>query len=201
MAPSYERWTVSGYVRPVMDQLPSGEWWPDRDRIERVAVISDPRGWLWEVVVDGERVEAITLRPIAGRRIDQRALKAAPLGYLSDAAVSFWKSVDAGLGDRGGAVNVTPVTEVMEAASGEVAQVFGKPPIEDFAREWAGTPKNPIVAGRQTTRREALRQRYRRPDGTPVSLATIDAWTREARALGLIERATTGRGNKTPGAK
>lgn len=200
MAPSYERWTVSGYTRPVMDQLPNGEWWPDRDRSERVAVISDPRGWLWEVVVEGEKVEAITLRPVSGRKLDHRTLKAAPLGYLRDAAVSFWRSVDAELSERDDAINMTPVAEVIEAMSGEVAQVLGKPTLEDFALEWTSTPKNPVVAGRQTTRREALRQRYRRPDGTPVSLATIDAWTREARTRGLIEPATTGRGNKTPGA-
>jgi hypothetical protein len=190
-----------------MDQLPSGEWWPTGQH-DKVAVITDQRGWSYEVVVDMGLVVSLTINPAAKQRLTQGALRGTQLNYLRDAAVSFWQEVDAALADAPatdrhpqGALNVLPVDVALLLASGEVGQlghVVGKPSIGSFAATWNATPARATVEGKVVTRREALRSRYRRPDGTKVSAATIDSWTREARDLGLIEAATTGRGNKTP---
>lgn len=200
MTPSYEQWDVSGYTRPVFDQDPSGEWWPTGEQ-ERVAVVSDPNGWLWEVVIEGERIASLTVRPPRGSRLTQRTLSATALGYLRDVATTYWRDVDAATADAGDAVNVTPLADALMGASGE-AQT-GKPTPEEFAQAWLDTPTRQIVGRERLPRRKALTRRFLRPDGTAVSEATIDKWTREARDLGLIEPAKTGapRTTKTPGGK
>jgi|GEM_PF-6597871 len=209
MAPSYERWKVSGYRRDVLDQLPNGEWWPNGEK-ERVTVVTDPRGFTWEVVVEGGKVLALSARPHEGHRLTQTWLSAAPLGYLRDAASSFWREVDAGLEAPQGTSNATPVAAAISAASGELAELtrfVGTPTTEDFAEAWHNTParqyeRDATGAIRSAiTRRDGLRRLYRRPNGQPVSLATIDAWTRRARDVGLIPPATTGspRDTNAPG--
>lgn len=176
-----------------MDQLPSGEWWPDRDRLEQVAVISDESGWCWEVVVDGGRVTALTVRPPEGERVSPRALTGAPLGWLRDAAASYWREVDAAMAERGDAINVSSASDAIVSVGGAIEPSVGRPTPEDFASAWKATPVRHLRDGNWVTRREALRRRYRRPNGSAVALATIDKWTREARDLGLIEPARTGK--------
>lgn len=161
-----------------------------------MAVIADPLGWTWEVVVGDDRIEAVTVRPAPGRRLDQHVMKGTPLGYLRDAAISYWRAVDAELADPSGAINVTPVDAAMAAVDGDAARFVGKPTVAEFAEVWARTERNPVINGKVTTRRDALARYFRRPDGTAVSLATIDSWTRAAREAGLIDPATTGRGNR-----
>ncbi|MGE3194105.1 MAG: hypothetical protein AB7K08_11635 [Microbacteriaceae bacterium] len=175
-----------------------------------MTVITDPRGFTWEVVVEDGRVLALSARPHDGHRLTQTWLSAAPLGYLRDAATSFWREVDQATEDTDAAINMTATSEAISAASGEVADLVrhvGTPTSEDFAAAWHETPARRYERDEtgsiraSVTRREALRQLFRRPNGQPVSLATIDAWTRDARDAGLIPAATTGspRDPKTTG--
>jgi len=198
MAPSYKDWKVSGYLRPVMEQSLHGEWITSYEQ-ERVCVISNPSEWLWEVVVDAGRIKSLTLQPRPGVTITQRKLSAVPLGYLRDVTESFWREVDRGLADMPGAVNVTPVSAAILAAGGEAEPFTGKPTPEEFASLWNATPARRFDRKKKVwiTRRDALRLLFRRPNGTAVSLATIDTWTRDARDRGLIEAAKTGKPRET----
>jgi hypothetical protein len=203
MASSYKDWTVSGYVRPVMEQVPrTGEWTPSYEK-ERVCVITDPGDFLWEVVVESGRIASLTIQPSPGVALTQRKLSAVPLGYLRDAALSYWREVDSNLADLRGAANVTPEDAAMQGAAGASQLMIGKPKPREFAVIWKSTPARQFDRKQNVwvTRRDALRVLFRRPDGTPVSLATIDSWTRAARDLKLIEAATTGkpRDTKTTG--
>lgn len=202
MAPSYEHWRVSGIIRPISEPSEDGEWSPTGER-EQVAVITDDRGWVWEVVLDGSAVASLAVRPQGGGRLTQATLRGTQLSYLRDAAVSYWREVDSILADPEpserhpeAAINVTPVEVAMLVASGEIGElgtIVGKPNMGVFAAVWKSTPARATVEGKVVTRREALRARYRRPDGSKVSAATIDSWVREARDLGLIGAPTTGR--------
>jgi hypothetical protein len=201
MTTSYKDWTVSGYPRDAMERQPSGVWERDRDRRENVTVISNPEGWVWEVVAESGQIVALTIRPPSGERLTQRKLSGVPLGYLRDVAISQWAEVDSALQDPPGMINVTPLSSALDGASGEPSQLLGKPTPERFAQTWAAVPKRRFDPATNTwiTKRSALTGIFRRPNGTRVSETTIDAWTREARDLGLIEPATTGKPRtKTP---
>ncbi|HTL42309.1 MAG TPA: hypothetical protein VL294_12635 [Pseudolysinimonas sp.] len=186
-----------------MDQLPNGEWWPDRARLERVAVVTDPKGWTYEVVAENGRIEALTLRPPPGIKVTQRMLSGVPHGYLRDVAASYWRDVDDNLASPPGTVNVTPLTAALDAASGEVGPFVGKPNMQDFARIWNATPARRFnsTTRKWEYRRAVLQTLYRRPNGSSVGPDTISAWTKEARDKKLIPPATTGRGNKASDGK
>lgn len=184
MTRSYTNWTVTSYSRPEYDHTGDGEPFATGGR-EEVVRVSDPRGWVWEVVMDGETIAALT---ITGR-IDQNALRIIPLGYLAEVAASHLREVAHQMGHGAGAgegvVNVTPEWVARDAAannSGTLTRRGDPPTPEQFAQAWRETAAVAFREGNRerVTRRQALAERF------AVSVYRVDQWTRAARDQGLI---------------
>jgi hypothetical protein len=182
MRPSYQTWTVRGYLRPVVD------W--DSDGVpfavgysEPVVVVFDPRGWEWHVTMEGGIMTSFTVRghtDSKARPINAKALSAAPLHHLSKVAAAFLGEVEHAFAED------SPLPEAFDAANadpGAVRRSDDRPRLEEFARVWLATP-----AGE---RRKHLAKRF------GVSPFMVDKWTRAARDAGLLPPAKVGRHRTT----
>lgn len=132
---SYERWTVRGYMRPVIEWSPEGQPFRRGDS-EPVVRVKDPRGWTWEVTTDGDRITSLT---VLGE-VTQEALRVIPLGYLRDVATGYLRQLDTAnaqglaLTDALGMADHEPEVRV----SGEA------PSAGEFAEAWLNTPATEV---------------------------------------------------------
>jgi len=167
-------------MRPVFEQnAVSHEWEPTRTS-EPVVVVSDPRGWSWEITADAGQLASVTVRPAPGVVLDQRALSLVPVGYLRDVAITYLADVERAWNEG---MRIEDALREADRARGEVMTVDGSPTPEAFAAAWQAVGRAEITdrgTGR-IPRREALADRY------GVTVYAIDKWTKRARALGLLE--------------
>ncbi|HEY4237411.1 MAG TPA: hypothetical protein VGM45_08760 [Gaiellaceae bacterium] len=147
--------------------------------MEAVVMVSDPRGWTWEVTGDGDRLTSLTVIPHPGVRLDQKALALVPVGYLHDVAARYLAIVERAVDDG---MRIEDALREADRAAGEVVTTDDAPTSEDFAAAWVSTPEVGVGerGTKRTGRRQALADRY------GVSVFTIDSWTRRARVEGLI---------------
>lgn len=180
MTPSYQTWTVSGYMRPVFDQRARTDEWEPTGAHEPVVVVSDPRGWSWEITAENGQLTSVTVRPATGAHLDQRALSLVPVGYLRDVATTYLNDVERAF-DEG--MRIEDAFREADRARGEVVTPDGSPSSEEFAEAWRATGRAEITerGTARIPRRDALAERY------GVSVYAIDKWTKRARDLGLIE--------------
>ncbi|GGM84172.1 hypothetical protein GCM10009721_06120 [Terrabacter tumescens] len=191
MKRSYERWETHGYLRPVIDFDDDGNAFETGARDEVVVVFDPSSGREWHVTVEqgGRGRPRITSLMIRGGSIDQAALRQVSLGYLTEAAAGFIGSTEAER-DKG-----APLGEALQVASSKPGEVHVRdeaPSPETLAAQWNATPVSVIVDGRRIGRRRALADHF------GVTVWSIDKYVREARDLGLIDAATTGRRRASP---
>lgn len=191
MTPSYQTWMVSGYMRPVFEQSARTSEWEPAHYSEPVVVVSDPRGWLWEVTAEHGQLTSISVRPAPGAALDQRALSLVPVGYLRDVAATYLADVERAF-DEG--MRIEDAFREADRARGEVVTPDGSPSPEAFAEAWQAVGRAEVteVGRARVPRRDALAERY------GVSVYAIDKWTKRARALGLIEPVSGERRGRRP---
>lgn len=184
MTPSYRKWTVRGYMRPVIEWTSEGVPFSP-GHTEPVVVVFDPRGWEWHVTTEDGRLTSLVMK---GENVDQRALRTVPVSYLREVAETYLGHVERAVADG---IPLADALTDAEADPGQ-ARVKGDPPTpEEFAAAWRETPASQTRPDGRTTRRQALAERW------SVTVYTVDKWTRAARDAGLIERAGTGRPRDT----
>lgn len=184
MTPSYRKWTVRGYMRPVIEWDPDGVPFPAGHH-EPVVVVFDPRGWEWHVTTEDGRLTSLVIR---GEDVDQKALRTVPVSYLREIAETYRGHVEQSIRDG------MPLGDALadaEADPGQTRRKGDPPSVEEFAASWHETPATQTRPGGRTTRRQALATRYH------VSPERVDQWTRAARDTGLIPPAKTGRPRQT----
>lgn len=190
MAPSIDKWQISGYFRRAYDYVEGGGEPVPLGGLEVVTVAHDPRGMEWHVTLNEDR-SALASVEVRGR-IDQASLRSVSLSYLLSVAVSHAKRLDQ-VYDEGG----WRLEDALEEAKENRPRPQGDAPtIEEVARVWNETPSTVFIKEGQTkSRREYLAE-----DLWYVSPTTVDRWTRKAREAGLIKRSAAGRKPKSNGA-
>lgn len=181
MEPRYRNWRVTGYQRDRRTGARPGSK-------EEVVVIVEPKGWQWELVMDGDDIEAFGVRHEEGLPVDRLVVNHVSLRDLALMASAFLGRAQ-GNWDDGFDAQVS--MSMAELKPGDVRSLDGSPDDEEFAHAWKEVgPKLPDG----TPRRKALAHQFN------VSVYTIDKWTQRVRDArpDLIPPARTGRGHRTP---
>lgn len=192
------RWAAETRTRPRY-RVTAGANGPElvEDGTELVVIVMTTDGRRWDVVVDEEDVESLTVHSGPAASVSFRHLEDAPLrsirllavtraAQFRDAMASGANSLDA---------HLHPLSSTPADFEGEGPTLQGTAiPRAVFAEAWrdeglrrvddAGKPRPP--------RRKALSERF------GVSQARVDDYIREARRHGDIPPARTGRGHKRP---
>jgi hypothetical protein len=180
MQRSYQRWTVRGYMRRVVEWTSQGVPF-DAGYSEPVVVVFDPRGWEWQVTAEDGRVTSLTVR---GERVDAKAMRVVPLSYLSEVGATYLGHVEQAVREG------IPLSDALDDANLEAGQVRlsgDTPTPKEFAESWHATKSVELPDGKRVTRRQHLAESWQ------VSPYTIDKWTRAARDAGLIPPTNKGR--------
>lgn len=176
MGPRYENWDVRGYDRECRDE--DGAFLGH----EVVVAITEPGQWLWEVVIDGDRLTDFRVCSLARQSVDIRRV---PTSNLVRVAQLYLERIKENFED-GSSLHWSMLLSDLQPGQPR-RRLDGSPTPDEFARAWNEMgPKS--LDGR--TRREALADAYR------VTTHAIDKWATRARDLGLIAKATTGRPRK-----
>lgn len=184
--PSYKRWTVSSYPRPAMDVDANGV--PFRTGVTELVTVVEDGPYRYEVTLSPDGSELASLS-IEGGPIDQKLMRAIPLGYLTE--VARGQAANVGQMVEGEGYSVQLATELARTEPGSIRRKGDPPALEEFAQAWKSIPGSALVGGVRVTRRKALADRF------GAAESTIDKWTRAARDAGLIPKATTGRSRQT----
>lgn len=194
VAPSYQRWTVRGFLRSRVEWDAYGvPFNPTPSHREPVVVVLDPRGWEWHVTVEDNRITSLTIK---GADITPAAMRSVPLSYLREVATTYLSHVEWAVEEG---LNLADALAEADRDPGAVRVRGDRPAPAEFAETWNNTQPFDMAGGTNKTRKQMVADHYK------VSEHAVNKWLRRARdtvnpetGLPYLPPATTGRKRAAP---